>query len=337
MLPWYVVLPVSWKLADAKDPFLCQHQARFPAAEYATLQENIHYMVEALDAAVHQCNDPPDSGPVLTTGRRVRMGKQGRPCIEIELNYLLQSFRESGDSAYQEVSMAADCSGRSVWRQRQDYGHLPWGDPVYTHEAPAGEDGELRRHFHGRGRPPTSTLTDEQLDALLSQCLQDFPKFGRRKIAGYLRDRGHHVPDRRLRESYVRVHGAPAIFGDRNIHRKRYHVAGANSLWHHDGQHGESGSMATRVTMTDLPWAVGLIRYKIVIHAFVDGKSHLVTGIQASNNNRGTTVLLLFHRCRSKHGTPSRLRGDHGTENLRIAEWMLENRGPGRGSYIFGR
>ncbi len=178
MLPWYVVLPVSWKLADAKDPFLCQHQVQFPAADYATLQENIHYMVEALDAAVHQCNDPPDSGPVLTTGRRVRMGKQGRPCIEIELNYLLQSFRESGDSAYQEVSMAADCSGRSVWRQRQDYGHLPWGDPVYTHEAPAGEDGELRRHFHGRGRPPMSTLTDEQLDALLSQCLQDFPKFG---------------------------------------------------------------------------------------------------------------------------------------------------------------
>ncbi len=219
----------------------------------------------------------------------------------------------------------------------KDYGHLPWGDPVYTHEAPAGEDGELRRHFHGRGRPPTSTLTDEQLDVLLSQCLQDFPKFGRRKIAGYLRDRGHHVPDRRLRESYVRVHGAPAIFGDRNIHRKRYHVAGANSLWHHDGQHGESGSMATRVTMTDLPWAVGLIRYKIVIHAFVDRKSHLVTGIQASNNNRGTMVLLLFHRCRSKHGTPSRLCGDHGTENLRVAEWMLENRGPGRGLYIFGR
>ncbi len=82
---------------------------------------------------------------------------------------------------------------------------------------------------------------------------------------------------------------------------------------------------------------IGLIRYKIVIHAFVDGKSHLVTGIQASNNNRGTTVLLLFHRCRSKHGTLSRLHGDHGTENLRVAEWMLENRGPGRGSYIFGR
>ncbi len=89
--------------------------------------------------------------------------------------------------------------------------------------------------------------------------------------------------------------------------------------------------------MTDLPWVIGLIRYKIVIHAFVNGKSHLVTRIQASNNNRGTMVLLLFHRCRSKHGTPSRLRGDHGTENLCIVEWMLENRGLGCGLYIFGQ
>ncbi len=56
--------------------------------------------------------------------------------------------------------------------------------------------------------------------------------------------------------------------------------------------------------MTDLPWAVGLIRYKIVIHAFVDGKSHLVTGIQASNNNHGTMVLLLFHRCHSNMELP---------------------------------
>ncbi len=82
---------------------------------------------------------------------------------------------------------------------------------------------------------------------------------------------------------------------------------------------------------------LGLIRYGIVIHAFVDGKSHLVTGIQANNNNRGMTVLVLFHRCRSKHGTPSRVRGDHGTENLRVAQWMLAHRGTGRGSYIFGR
>ncbi|KAK0445821.1 hypothetical protein EV421DRAFT_1708093 [Armillaria borealis] len=258
MLPWYVLSP-SCKSADRNVPVLRQHQARFPAAEYATLQDNIHSMVEALDAAVHLCNDPPDAGPVLTVGRRVCTGKWGWPHIEIEPNYLLQTFRESGNSAYREVSTAADCCGRSVRRQCQDYGHLVRGEPVYTEEAAPEEGGESRRRFHGRGRPLSSTLTDEQLDAFLIQCLQDFLKFGRRKIAGYLREQGQHVPDHCIRESYVRI----------------------------------------------------------VIHTFVDGKSHLVTGIQASNNNRGTTVLLLFHRCRLKHGTPSRLRGDHGTENLR--------------------
>ncbi len=177
MLPWYV-LSSSCKSADTNVPVLYQHQVWFPAAEYATLQDNIHHMVEALNAAVHQCNDLPDTGPVLTTGRHVRTGKWGQPCIEIEPNYLLQTFRESGNSAYREVSTAANCCGRSVRQQRQDYGHLMCGEPVYTEEGAAEEGGESRRHFHGRGRPPSSTLTDEQLDALLIQCLQDFPTFG---------------------------------------------------------------------------------------------------------------------------------------------------------------
>ncbi|KAJ6448518.1 hypothetical protein C8R45DRAFT_761396, partial [Mycena sanguinolenta] len=38
----------------------------------------------------------------------------------------------------------------------------------------------------------------------------------------------------------------------------------------------------------------GLIRWGIVIHGFIDGYSHLITGLRASNNNRGSTVLLLF-------------------------------------------
>lgn len=37
------------------------------------------------------------------------------------------------------------------------------------------------------------------------------------------------------------------------------------------------------------------------------------------------------------YGIPSRLRGDHGTENISVATWMEENRGIRRGSYIWGR
>lgn len=83
--------------------------------------------------------------------------------------------------------------------------------------------------------------------------------------------------------------------------------------------------------------AAGLIRWRLVIHAFVDGFSRFVTGIRISSNNRAQTVLDLFIDAIAVHGTPSRVRGDHGTENLRVAEWMETNRGSERGSYIWGR
>src|ERR1700761_6249124 len=80
-----------------------------------------------------------------------------------------------------------------------------------------------------------------------------------------------------------------------------------------------------------------LIRWKIVIHCFIDGFSRLVTGVHAVGNNRAETVLHLFMHVIANHGLPSRVRGDHGTENLRVAEYMEVARGVGRGSYIWGR
>ncbi|KAF7309229.1 hypothetical protein MIND_00293200 [Mycena indigotica] len=80
-----------------------------------------------------------------------------------------------------------------------------------------------------------------------------------------------------------------------------------------------------------------LIRWKLVTHAFIDGKSRFVTGLGVHNNNRAHTVLSLFLAAATQFGVPSRVRGDHGVENVKVAEAMEEIRGPGRGSYIFGR
>jgi len=82
---------------------------------------------------------------------------------------------------------------------------------------------------------------------------------------------------------------------------------------------------------------IGLIRWQIVIHGFIDGYSRLITGLCASNYNRAATVLDLFLQAAHAYGVPSRLRGDHGTENLAVAAWMEENRGSQCGSYIWGR
>jgi hypothetical protein len=59
--------------------------------------------------------------------------------------------------------------------------------------------------------------------------------------------------------------------------------------------------------------------------------------LRAHDNNRAQTVLNLFLEAIHVHGCPSRVRGDHGVENLRVAEFMETNFGHERGSYIWGR
>ena len=63
----------------------------------------------------------------------------------------------------------------------------------------------------------------------------------------------------------------------------------------------------------------------------------LITGAKFNDNNRADTVLELFESTVRLHGLPSRVQGNHGTENVRVAECMLELRGNGRGSYLWGR
>jgi transposase InsO family protein len=75
----------------------------------------------------------------------------------------------------------------------------------------------------------------------------------------------------------------------------------------------------------------------MVIHGFIDGFSRLITGLRVRNNNRADTVEATFHEGRHVYGCPRRVRGDHGRENLRVAEWMFERYGLHTGAYIWGR
>lgn len=80
---------------------------------------------------------------------------------------------------------------------------------------------------------------------------------------------------------------------------------------------------------------LGLIRWKLVIHAFADGNARFVVGIQVNPNNRALTVFNLFLCATAEHGTPYHVRGDHGVENVLVADYMGDTRGPG--SYIWRR
>ena len=63
----------------------------------------------------------------------------------------------------------------------------------------------------------------------------------------------------------------------------------------------------------------------------------MITGLRASDNNRGETVLQLFISAAMKWAIPTRLRGDHGVENILVAAYMEQVNGHIRGSYIWGR
>lgn len=61
-----------------------------------------------------------------------------------------------------------------------------------------------------------------------------------------------------------------------------------------------------------------------------------VTALRANTNNRARTVLKLFLRAVRKWGTPSRMRGDRGGENILVSVWMVMFRGPNRASFMWG-
>ncbi|CDO75561.1 hypothetical protein BN946_scf184858.g1 [Trametes cinnabarina] len=283
----------------------------FPPGEYQTLVESLSAMAADLDAACDQSVDPPDAAPLLAA-QPALTGRPGRPRIEIDRQFLEFALDVRGPT---QIGELLGCHPRTVRRRALELGLVSPGPPVFsTLQDPSGTS----LNVHMTLTTPVSTLTDDMLDRIVADILTAFPNFGRRMIVGHLRSQGHHVPERRVAEAYVRVRGAPAIFGRRIIVRKKYQVAGPNSLVHHDGQHG-------------------LIRWKFVIHCFIDGHSRFVTGIRVHTNNRADTVLALFCETIAQHGLPSRVRGDHGTENIRVAEFMEESRGLNRGSYIWGR
>lgn len=124
------------------------------------------------------------------------------------------------------------------------------------------------------------------------------------------------IQRKRLRESIHRVSGRQPRPSP--IYRRTYSVAGPNALWHLDGNHK-------------------LVRWKFVVHGAIDGYSRLITFLQCSTNNWSETVLKYFIKGTQECGIPSRVRTDHGGENIRVWEFMEEQRGTERGSYIASR
>ena len=124
------------------------------------------------------------------------------------------------------------------------------------------------------------------------------------------------VQRKHLREAINRITGRRHL--NPPIHRRVYSVPGPNALWHLDGNHK-------------------MIRWRLVVHGGIDGFSRLITYLHCSSNNLSETVLSCFIKAVEQYGIPSRIRSDHGGENVRVWEFMEEERGTGRNSYIAGQ
>lgn len=198
-------------------------------------------MLNAIDDASRTSADPPEA-VVIPVAQWSYSGQLGRPSVLVDPNFLVTSISLRGPT---EIAAIVGCSARTIRRRALEQGLVEPGQPVYVDHI--NEDGSLTR-FWTSSTGGVSNLSDDDLDTMTLQILENFPNFGRRMIDGHFRHLGHRVPRRRLQASYTRVHGPPlGAFGPRRIQRRVYKVPGPNSLAHHDGQHGALNDLFTMV------------------------------------------------------------------------------------------
>ena len=117
-------------------------------------------------------------------------------------------------------------------------------------------------------------ISPSELDHVLEAIKAEHPNAGEVMLRGHLLQQSINVPRRILREAVHRVdHVNTVMRRSRMIRRRAYSVLYPNFLWHIDGNHK-------------------MIRWRLVVHAGVDGFSRCVVYIKCANNNRANTLLL---------------------------------------------
>ena len=85
-----------------------------------------------------------------------------------------------------------------------------------------------------------STITDDELDNLLSTIILENPQAGYQRMTGYLKVRNIIVQEKRLGETLRKVDPEGVLLRSlqlKVISQRKYKVKGTNSLWHIDGNH----------------------------------------------------------------------------------------------------
>ena len=123
-----------------------------------------------------------------------------------------------------------------------------------------------------------TTISNADLDTVVTEELEAFPRTGETNVIAGLRQRGIYLQRWRVRESIVRVDPINRAnrWGQRII-RRPYSVPHPNFLWHIDTN-------------------MKLRHWRMCIHGCVDGFSRCVIYLNVNNNNRAATVFSCFQR-----------------------------------------
>ena len=150
-----------------------------------------------------------------------------------------------------------------------------------------------------------TALSETELEEIVRYIKSSFPNDGEVMLNAHLLRMGIKVTRASLRAAIHNVdHENTILRRAHTIRRRVYAVSRPNTVWHVDGNHK-------------------LIRWKLVVHASVDGFSRVITFMKCSNNNRAETVLECFLDAISVLGCPLRVRTNNGGENVDIWRLML--------------
>jgi hypothetical protein len=198
----------------------------FSADEFATLQQSAVDMQAALERAEHQSADPLTEPPLVVISKQPNGKGTGRHKLEIDPTFLASALKVRGPTG---IAKSLQCCAHTVRRRALREGLVQPGAPVHRHVLR--EDGSIAQVWQSTGPAIAAISNDpEALDFHVADILRTFPQFGREMIWGALAARGFRVPRDRIEASYARVHGLPAMFGERIIDRRVYSVPGVNSL-----------------------------------------------------------------------------------------------------------
>ena len=163
-----------------------------------------------------------------------------------------------------------------------------------------------------------SNIPGTDLDNLVKDELNAFPRTSETNVMAGLRQRGIYVQRWRVREAIVRVDPINRAnrLGQRIV-RRPYSVPQPNFLWHMDSN-------------------LQLRHWRMCIHGCIDGFSRCIIYLDVHNNNRASTVLTSFQRSTNEWGVPSRVRADNGGGNVAVRDFMVFFRGEIRGSFLTG-